>query len=537
VRTVDAVVIGAGPNGLVAANALVDAGWDVLVLEEQDTPGGAVRTAEVAAPGYRTDLFSAFYPLAAASPVVRGLDLHRHGLEWTHAPSVVAHALDDGRAAVLHRTPEDTAADLETFGAGDGDAWLRLVDGWDRIRDPLLDALFSPLPPLAPAARLLRRLGLAGSLDLARLATLPVRRFSDETFRGEGGPLLLTGNAMHADVPPDAGGSGIFGWLLVMLAQDVGFPVPVGGAGALADALVSRIRAGGGEVVTGTRVDHVHLVGHRAVGVRTADGQHVRARRAVLADVVAPSLYRDLVGVDHLPARLVRDLDRFQWDHPTFKVNWALDRPLPWTADGAHGAGTVHLGVDRAGFVDVAADLSKGQLPRRPFLVLGQMTTADPTRSPAGTESAWAYTHVPHDLEWTPGTVDEQVGLVEDALARVAPGFRDSVVGRYVQSPADLQAADANLQGGVVNGGTSAIHQELFFRPTPAFGRPETPFDGLFLASASAHPGGGAHGACGWNAARAALAANGPTGAVRRALNRTAWDRLLRDATARRLVA
>ncbi|WP_222843902.1 NAD(P)/FAD-dependent oxidoreductase [Cellulosimicrobium sp. CUA-896] len=204
-RTVDAVVIGAGPNGLVAANALVDAGWDVLVLEEQDTPGGAVRTAEVAAPGYRTDLFSAFYPLAAASPVVRGLHLEQHGLEWTHAPSVVAHALDDGRTAVLHRDAADTAAGLEEFGAGDGDAWLRLVEDWDRIRDPFLDALFSPLPPLVPAVRLLRRLGVGGSLDLARLATLPVRRFSDETFRGEGGPLLLTGNAMHADVPPDAG--------------------------------------------------------------------------------------------------------------------------------------------------------------------------------------------------------------------------------------------------------------------------------------------------------------------------------------------
>ncbi|WP_222843903.1 NAD(P)/FAD-dependent oxidoreductase [Cellulosimicrobium sp. CUA-896] len=159
------------------------------------------------------------------------------------------------------------------------------------------------------------------------------------------------------------------------------------------------------------------------------------------------------------------------------------------------------------------------------------MTTADPTRSPAGTESAWAYTHVPHGLEWDAGTVATQVDLVEDALARVAPGFRDAVVGRYVQSPADLQAADANLQGGVVNGGTSAIHQELFFRPTPAFGRPETPFDNLYLASASAHPGGGAHGACGWNAARAALAASGPTGAVRRALPpRRRWDRLLGGA-------
>lgn len=529
-RTVDAVVVGAGPNGLVAANALADAGWDVLVLEAQDTPGGAVRTAETAAPGFRTDLFSAFYPLAAGSPVIRGLHLEDHGLAWSRAPSVLAHVLDDGRAAVLHDDPARTAAGLDEFAPGDGDAWLRLVEAWGRVRDPLLDALFSPLPAAGPLARVLRRVGVAGTLDLARLATLPVRRLADETFRGEGGGLLLTGNAMHADVPPDAGGSGAFGWLLAMLGQDVGFPVPVGGAGRLVDALVARLAAAGGQVVTGARVERVVVAHGRAVGVRTADGRHVRARRAVLADVAAPSLYRDLVGAAHLPPRLVRDLDRFQWDHPTFKVNWALDRTAPWTAAGAHGAGTVHLGVDRLGFVDVAAALSKGEVPRRPFLVLGQMTTADPTRSPQGTESAWAYTHVPHGPQWTDAAVAQQVERMEDAVERVAPGFRDAVVGRSVQSPADLEAADANLVGGAINGGTSAIHQELFLRPTPGLGRPETPVRGLYLASASAHPGGGVHGACGWNAARVALAGARPWGAVRHALVRTAWARLLHDA-------
>ena len=528
-RTVDAVVIGSGPNGLVAANALVDAGWEVLVLEAQETIGGAVRSAEVTAPGFTTDLFSAFYPLAAASPVLRDLDLQDHGLTWVHAPEVLAHALDDGRAAVLHRRVEDTAASLDTFAAGDGDAWTRLYDGWMRIRDPLLDALFTPFPPVAPAARLLRRLGVADALDLARLAVLPVRTMSDEHFRGEGGGLLLTGNAMHADIPPDAAGSGIFGWLLAMLGQDVGFPVPRGGSGMLAGALAARIVAGGGHIETGTRVEHVHVVNRRAVGVRTASGDHVRVRHAVLADVTAPALYRDLVGAEHLPARLLRDLDRFAWDHPTFKVNWALDRPVPWTAPGARGAGTVHLGVDRMGFVDVAADLSTGRTPEHPFLLFGQMTTADPTRSPAGTESAWAYTHVPHGLDWTAERTADEVRRVEDAVERVAPGFVDTVVARHVQSPDDLQAANANLVGGAVNGGTAAIHQQLFFRPTPGLGRPETPVDGLYLAGASAHPGGGVHGACGWNAARAALGAASTTGQVRRLLARTVWDRVLRD--------
>ena len=528
--TVDAVVVGAGPNGLVAANALADAGWDVLVLEEQEAYGGAVRTAEVAAPGFRTDLFSAFYPLAAGSPVIRGLHLEDHGLSWSRAPDVLAHALDDGSAVVLRERAEDTAAGLEDLAPGDGDAWLELVAGWDRVRDPLLDALFSPLPAAGPVLRVLRRLGVAGTLDLARLAVLPVRRLADESFRGEGGGLLLTGNAMHADVPPDAAGSGAFGWLLAMLGQDVGFPAPTGGAGRLPDALVARLLARGGDVVTGERVERVHVVHGRAVGVSTAEGRHVRARHAVLADVSAPALYLDLVGADRLPPRLVRDLGRFQWDHPTVKVSWALDRPIPWTAPGARQAGTVHLGVDRAGFVDVAASLSHGRVPDRPFLVLGQMTTTDPSRSPAGTESAWAYTHVPHGVRWSPEVATEEVRRVEDAVERVAAGFQGAVTGRFVQTPADLEAADANLAGGAINGGTSAVHQELFLRPTPGLGRPETPITGLYLASASAHPGGGVHGACGWNAARAALAASGPRGALRRALARTAWSRLLHDS-------
>ena len=527
--TVDAVVVGAGPNGLVAANALVDAGWDVLVLEANDVVGGAVRTAEVAAPGFRTDLFSAFYPLAAGSPVIRDLHLEDHGLHWVHAPSVLAHALDDGRAAVLHRRPEDTAAGLEEFAAGDGDAWLRLVEAWQAVRDPVLDALFTPLPPAVAVTRLLRRAHVAGALELARIGVLPVRRLSDENFRGEGGALLLTGNAMHADVPPDAAGSGIFGWLLTMLGQDVGFPVPQGGADRLAHALADRVTAGGGRLQTGARVEQVLVRGGRAVGVRTQDGHLVRARRAVVADVDAPSLYLDLVGREHLPDRLRRDLERFQWDHPTFKVNWALDRPVPWRAEGARGAGTVHLGVDLPDFVDMAADLSVGRIPSRPFVLFGQMTTADPQRSPSGTESAWAYTHLPHGLRWTPQEVSDQVDRMQAAVERVAPGFTDAVVGRHVQSPLDLEAADSNLVGGAINAGTSALHQQLVFRPTTGLGRPETPVEGLFLASASAHPGGGVHGACGWNAARAALGAAGPTGRVRRLLTRTAWDRVLRE--------
>lgn len=523
----DAVVVGGGPNGLVAANALVDAGWSVVLVEAADVPGGAVRTVEVTAPGFRNDLFSAFYPLAAASPVIRDLDLHQFGLVWSQAPTVLTHVFPDDRSAALERRPEDTAALLEQQAPGDGEAWLDLVDGWSQVRDPLLDALFTPLPPVRSTARLLRRLGVRGTLDFARLAVLPVRRLGEELFAGDGAPALLTGNAMHSDVGPDAAGSGLFGWLLCMLGQDVGFPVPVGGAQRLADALVARFQAAGGEVRTGVRVTAVDVRDGRAVGVRLADGSEIRAARAVLADVDAPALFTDLVGHEHLPVRFAAALDRFHWDNPTLKLNWALSGPVPWTAKNARQAGTVHLGVDVDGFVDHAADLSVGRLPREPFVLFGQMSTADPTRSPVGTESAWAYTHLPRRVAEDPDAVDALGDRVRTRLEERAPGFADLVLAEHVQRPQDLEDADSNLVGGAINAGTSNLHQQLVFRPVPGLGRPETPVEGLYLAGASAHPGGGVHGACGWNAARAALAHSGGTGLVRRRLLRTAWARVL----------
>lgn len=530
--TVDAIVIGAGPNGLVAANALGDAGWDVLLLEAKPEVGGAVRSAEVTAPGYVTDLFSAFYPLAAASPIFRELDLGAHGLVWSHAPDVLAHVLDDGQAAVIRREADETAAGLEHLSAGDGQAWLDLFEGWRRVRDPLLDALFTPFPPMRAARRLVHRLGVRGSVDFARLAATSVRRLGREEFTGVGAPLLLTGSALHSDLHPDAAGSGLMGWLLCMLGQDVGYPVPRGGAGELAQALLRRATSVGVRCETEARVTSVVTAGGRAVGVALADGTVVRARKAVLADVSAPALYGALLRPDQVPPRLLHDLRRFEWDPATVKVNWALDRPVPWSASGARGAGTVHLGVDDAGFVDFAADLSTGRVPRRPFLLFGQMTTADGTRSPVGTESAWAYTHVPGSVggspDWSGSPLDDHVRVMEQAVERVAPGFAETVVARHVQGPSALEGADANLVGGAINAGTAALHQQLVFRPTPGLGRPETPIPGLYLAGASAHPGGGVHGACGWNAARAALSANGRTGAVHRALVRTAWGRLLR---------
>ncbi|GAA3050458.1 NAD(P)/FAD-dependent oxidoreductase [Streptomyces roseofulvus] len=516
----DAVVVGAGPNGLVAANLLADAGWSVEVLEAQDDPGGAVRSDRGVHPDHVSDLFSAFYPLAAASPVLARLGLGSEGLRWSHAPRVLAHPLPDGRCAVLEREAADTCAGLARFAPADADAWQRMHETWRRLEPAVLSALFTPFPPVRAGLRLAAGLRASGGLRLARNLALPVRRLGEEEFRGEGGRLLLAGNALHADLAPEAAGSGGFGWLMSMLGQSHGFPVPVGGAGALTAALVNRLRRRGGVLRCGEPVTSVVVRGGTAVGVVTAGGESVRARRAVLADTSAPALYRDLVGEEHLPSRLLRDLERFQWDFATFKVDWALTGPVPWTAQGAVGAGTVHLADGVDGLTRFAAQIAAGHVPDEPFVLFGQMTTADPSRSPAGTESAWAYTHLPQRIasdagpdgitgRWDAREEQAMAARVEAQVERFAPGFRDLIGARRILAPTTLQSMDRNLHNGAINSGTTALHQQLFFRPTPGTGRPETPVRNLYLASAAAHPGGGVHGAPGANAARAALRASG----------------------------
>jgi phytoene dehydrogenase-like protein len=511
----DAVVVGAGPNGLVAANLLADVGWEVVVLEEQDHPGGAVASAGYLGEGYIADVCSAFYPLAVASPHMAALGLEEHGLEWCHAPTVLAHPLAGGEAAVLAREVDETAEGLEALAPGDGEGWRNLYGLWQRAGHQVLEAVLGPFPPVGAGARLARRLGWAGVMRMARFCLVPVRRLAEEDFTGPG-PLLLAGCALHTDLAPESPGSSAYGWLLAMLGQEVGFPVPRGGAGRLAAALARRLEQRGGQVRCGTEVRSVLVSGGRASGVVTAAGEEVAARRAVLADVAAPRLYGAMVGWEHLPARLREDMRRFQWDHATVKVDWVVKEGIPWASPAAGRAGTVHLAASLDEMTECSSALAMGRVPARPFVILGQMTTSDPSRSPAGTEVVWAYCHVPRQVRadeggegisgvWDQAEAQAMAARIEAQVERFAPGFGGRVLSRHVLAPPGLEAHDANLVGGAINGGTAALHQQVVLRPGPGLGGPDTPVRGLYLASSSAHPGGGVHGACGANAARAAL--------------------------------
>ena len=300
----DAVVIGAGPNGLVAANLLADSGWDVLVLEEQASIGGAVRSDSDVAEGFVHDTFSSFYPLAAASPVIKRLGLERHGLTWCHAPAVLGHPMPDGRWAVLHHEPEQTAAGLDELHPGDGDAWLELYRQWQHIGPALIDALLSPFPPVRASLRMLAKLPGVGGPLFVRTMLEPAKTLAETRFGGEGARLLLAGNASHADIPVDSSGSGLMGLLLAMMGQTDGWPVPQGGAGRLAQALADRFTSLGGEIRCSTPVRRIVVADGRARAVVLADGEQVAFRRAVLADVSAPALYEQLLDPELLPPRV-----------------------------------------------------------------------------------------------------------------------------------------------------------------------------------------------------------------------------------------
>lgn len=494
----DAIVIGSGPNGLTAAAYLARAGLSVLVLEAQGEPGGAVGTRALTLPGFQHDIGAAFFPFGQTSPALIPLDLPGAGLTWRHAPIDSAHPAPDGTCASIAR---DLDAAARAFGP-DGDAWRRLAAWHARTRDRLLGALLSTLPAVGPMLRF-------GPLNLARLARVALSSgggYARATFRTEAARRVIPGLALHTDVGPDDPMGAIVGFMLAMLASSGGFPVPEGGAAAITRALIHRITERGGQIRCGARVTSIVVRGGRAVAVRVEGGEEIEAARAVIADTAAPALYLKLLPAPAVPARITRAMRRFKHGFGTFKIDWALDGPVPWIHEDARRAAVVHAGDSLDDLARFTREVRAGEIPAHPYLVIGQQSLVDPTRAPPGRHTLYAYSRVPSTI--APGwnrAREMFADRVEERIEGLAPGFRARVLARSIAAPDDLEAMNENLVGGDLGGGSAGIRHQLLFRPVFPWFRYRTPVRGLYLGSSYTHPGAGVHGACGANAANAVL--------------------------------
>ncbi len=466
----DAVVVGAGPNGLTAAATLGRAGWRVLVVEAAPTIGGGTRSGELTRPGFVHDICSAVHPMALISPAFSPLDLDAHGVEWVFPEVQMAHPLDGGRAALLLRSVGGTAALL----GPDRAAYRALLEPLVESAERVVRAVMSPLtPPRIGDLAALARFGRAGAWPATRLAR---SRFRSDEARG-----LLAGLAAHSMLSLRSVATGGYGLFLGLLGHAVGWPVASGGSQAIADALGSIIVGSGGEIVVGQTVESL---------------DELPPARATLLDVSPRQLIR--IAGHRIPDRYRRAVERYRYGAGVWKVDWALDGPIPWTADGARQAGTVHVGGTLEEVAAAEGDVAAGRHPQRPFVLVGQPTIIDPSRAPAGAHVAWAYCHVPN------GSTFDMTQRIEDQIERFAPGFKERVLARQAMSPAAVERHDANYIGGDIAVGSTDLRQ-LVTRPVVSRCPWRTPVPGLYLCSSATPPGPGVHGMCGWHAAQTAL--------------------------------
>ncbi len=462
----DVIVIGSGPNGLAAAIVMAQAGCSVAVLEAAETIGGGARSAELTLPGFVHDICSAVHPFAVASPFFSSLPLSKYGLEWIHSPAALAHPLDDGSAVLVKRSLDNTASAL----GDDENSYRKLFAGmlkeWSTLSADFLRPIGIPKNPFAMIQFVVRALRSAKSV-------------AESVFQSERARALFAGMAGHSALPLEKTPSAAFGIVLSLAAHAVGWPIPRGGAQQISNALAAHLKSLGGQIFTSTRVDSL---------------DQLPPARAILADVTPRQLLR--IAGHRLPRSYRHKLEKYRYGPGAFKMDWALDRPIPWKAADCSLAATVHLGGTLEEIALSEQLPWQGSVAEKPFVLLAQPSLFDPSRAPRGGHTAWAYAHVPNGYG---GDISRQI---EDQIERFAPGFRKCIVKRSVMSPSQLETYNPNLVGGDFNGGAATLPQ-LLFRPTVRMYA--TPSRGLYLCSASTPPGGGVHGMCGVGAAQLAL--------------------------------
>jgi phytoene dehydrogenase-like protein len=464
----DATIVGSGPNGLSAAITLAEQGISVLVLEAHEHIGGGARSAELTLPGFTHDVCSAIHPMAALSPAFRHMALETRGVTWIETPVALAHPLDDGRAALLRRSLDETALGLD----GDADSYRTLLASWVARSATLFPELLGPLR--VPRHPLL----LAG---FGWTALKSAEHLARRCFKAVPARALFAGCAAHSFLPLDAPASSAIGLTLLLAAHAVGWPIAKGGSVSISGALANYLTSLGGVIETRRRV--------------TSWGD-IPKSRAVMFDTSPRTMAR--ICRDQLPASYLARLARFRAAPGIFKLDWALEGPIPWKNKQCGQAGTVHLGGTLDEIAHSESEVNRGIHPQRPYVLVAQQSLFDPTRAPPGKHTGWAYCHVPA------GSTVDMSEAIERQVERFAPGFRDCILARHTMTTAELSQYNDNYEGGDITGGANNIGQ-ILMRPTFGWTSYQTPVPGIYLCSSSTPPGGGVHGMCGYHAAALVL--------------------------------